>query len=252
MRSTTYPAWTRGQGTMMPLAIEAMARRPVGANPVPRLRHRRILRSGTSRACHLRARRRARQNQPGSVPRLCRQAPQAIHWAWELGSTISRPDRLRIDGEEGMEAVPSPAPRRQPRISTRSRTSAWPSSPASRRLCRRSGVSSSVLEGETFGSRRVARRSARHVLPSPAEDLGGHVVPPPLASPPHDRNDRPSSTASASAARKHVPTDPDGAPRQPSCCRQIVQPPSHVLAVETIEADRPQPGLDVRDRPFVR
>ena len=42
MRSTTYPAWTRGQRTMMPLAIEAMARSPVGANPVTRLRHRRV------------------------------------------------------------------------------------------------------------------------------------------------------------------------------------------------------------------
>ena len=42
MRSTTYPAWTRGQRTMMPLAIEAMARSPVGANPVTGLRHRRV------------------------------------------------------------------------------------------------------------------------------------------------------------------------------------------------------------------
>jgi hypothetical protein len=36
------PGLDEGQRTMMALAIEAMARRPVGANPVPRLGHRRI------------------------------------------------------------------------------------------------------------------------------------------------------------------------------------------------------------------
>ena len=47
------------------------------------------------------------------------------------------------------------------------------------------------------------------------------------------------------------PTDLDGAPRQPSRGRQVLQPPSHVLSVETVEADRAEPRLDVRDRPFV-
>ena len=65
------------------------------------------------------------------------------------------------------------------------------------------------------------------------------------------RYSRPSSTASARAARKHRATDLDRPPRElPAAARPSIQS-SHVLPVESVKSDRAESGLDVGDRPLV-